>query len=151
MDFPHCEMIVQHSPLFSHLKHLVPSFNRVFESENYVFIKTDTSKWALTQLYMIKFMIFLLIFAFPSLQTKMYSDTKLYSHFYPRICDGNFFLFPPQIFLLLLLYHHRPHCHHQLHSYWLFTISQVMHMHMHTFYSILTTNHCFYFLHFNSK
>lgn len=116
-------------------------------------VKPDSKPivFALRSIKFIKLMIFLLIFAFPSLQTKMYSDNKLYSHFYPRICDGNFFLFPPQIFLLLLLYHHRSHCQHQLHSYWLFTISQVIHMHMHKFYSILTTNHDFYFLHFNSK
>ena len=86
---------------------------------------------------------------------KMYSDSKLYSHFYPKICDGNFFLSSPLIFLLLLLYHHHP-CHHHLCSCCLITYYKSGNTH--TYAQILFISHnkaCFVlffnFLHFNDE
>ena len=119
--------------------------NRVFEYENYIFVKADTSKWALTQLYMIKVMMFFSYLLSSLHIKKMYSDSKLYSHFYPKICDGSFFLSSPLIFLLLLLYHHHP-CHHHLCSCCLITYYKSGNTH--TYAQILFISHnkaCFFF------
>ena len=100
---------------------------------------------------MIKVMIFF-SYLLSSLQIKkMYSDSKLYSHFYPKICDGNFFLSSPLIFLLLLLYHHHP-CHHHLCSHCLITYYKSGNTP--TYAQILFISHnkaYFFFLHFNDE
>ena len=93
---------------------------------------------------MIKVMIFF-SYLFSSLQIKkMYSDSKLYSHFYPKICDGNFFLSSPLIFLLLLLYHHHP-CHHHLCSQCLITYYKSGNTHTYAQILFISHNKAYFF------